>query len=165
MKSQVQVQSSSQQSSSEPERSESDYVENPKLRFLGYPSLDKFPQYYIDRYNNEPQYRSWFDSQFPGQTIYDVLGFSTYIPDWIKTYAQNWATGEITDHEFMTGLGFMLQNKIIVIPGLDYKQNSVDDVPSWFRNTASWWSTNLISQQEFINSIKYLIQEDIISIE
>ena len=141
------------------------FTENPKMRILGFPSFDKSPQYYIDRYQNEPDYKSWFDSQFPDKTIYSILGFSTYIPDWIKTYAQNWATGEISDNEFMIGLDFMLQNKIIVISDFNYSHSSIDDIPSWFRNTAHWWATDLISQQEFINSIKYLIQEDIILID
>ncbi|MCV0392432.1 MAG: hypothetical protein K5790_03940 [Nitrosopumilus sp.] len=130
-----------------------------------FPSFDKSPQYYINRYNSESQYRSWFDSQFEGRTIYDVLGFHTYIPVWIKSYAQNWATGQISDDEFMIGLDFMLDNNIITIPGLDYGKTSVDEIPSWFRNTAHWWSKELISQQEFINSIKYLIQENIILVE
>ncbi|MDH3488822.1 MAG: hypothetical protein OEL56_00080 [Nitrosopumilus sp.] len=134
------------------------------MRILGFPSFDKSPQYYIDRYNNELDYKSWFDSQFPEQTIYSVLGYSTYIPDWIKTYAQNWATGEISDQEFIMGLDFMLQNNIIVISNFNYEHSSIDNVPSWFRNNAHWWSIDLISQQEFINSIKYLIQENIISI-
>ena len=130
-----------------------------------FPSFDKSPQYYIDRYYTEPEYKSWFDSQFLDKTIYDVLGFSTDIPDWIKTHAKNWATGDISDSEFMSGLDFMIENKIIVIPGVDYVDSSIDDVPSWFRNTSHWWANDLISQQEFINSIKFLIQKDIILIE
>ena len=142
------------------------FTENPKMRLFGYPSLDNSPQYYIDRYTNEPEYRDWFDSQFPEQTIFDVLGFSTYIPDWIKTYSKNWATGKTTDSEFIMGLDFMLTNKIIVISGLDYSaDSSIDEVPPWFRNTAHWWSNDLISNQDFVNSIKYLVLENIISIE
>ncbi|WP_371503695.1 hypothetical protein [Nitrosopumilus adriaticus] len=129
-----------------------------------FPSFDKSPQYYIDRYYTEPEYKSWFDSQFLDKTIYDVLGFSTDIPDWIKTHAKNWATGDISDSEFMSGLDFMIENKIIVIPGIDYVDSSIGDVPSWFRNTSHWWANDLISQQEFINSLKFLIQKDIILI-
>jgi len=36
------------------------------------PSQD--PQYYIDRYNNEPTYKEWFDESFPDQTIYEAVG-------------------------------------------------------------------------------------------
>jgi len=32
------------------------------------------PQYYIDRYNNEPTYKEWFDENFPDQTIYEAVG-------------------------------------------------------------------------------------------
>ncbi|MEX2193340.1 MAG: hypothetical protein WD717_08210, partial [Nitrosarchaeum sp.] len=48
------------------------FIENPKMQIPGFPSLDYSPQYYIDRYNNEPSYKSWFDSQFPDYLIQDV---------------------------------------------------------------------------------------------
>ena len=131
-----------------------------------FPSLDLPPQYYIDRYNNEPIYKSWFDSQFPEKSIYDILGFSTYVPGWIKTYAKLWATGDMSDSEFITGLDFMLENHIIVIPNLHYsEQNSVSNIPNWIRNNADWWANDLITQQEFVNSLEYLIEEQIIEIE
>jgi len=131
-----------------------------------FPSLDRSPQYYIDRYNNEPSYKSWFDSQFPEKSIYDILDLSTYVPDWIKTYAELWATGDISDSEFIAGLNFMLEHHIIVIPNLQYsEQNSVSSVPNWIRNNADWWANDLISQQEFVNSLEYLIEEQVIEIE
>ncbi len=46
-----------------------------KLQIPNFPSLDKSPQYYIDRYNNESSYKSWFDSQFPFNSINDVVGY------------------------------------------------------------------------------------------
>ncbi|MBI5860003.1 MAG: hypothetical protein HZB73_04835 [Nitrosarchaeum sp.] len=142
------------------------FIENPKLRIPDFPSLDRSPQYYIDRYNNEPNYKSWFDSQFPDKSIYDILGFSTYVPDWIKTYAEMWATGDMPDSEFITGLDFMLEHHIIVIPNLQYsEQNYVANIPNWIRNNADWWANDLISQQEFVNSLEYLIENQIIEIE
>lgn len=142
------------------------FAENPKMRIPNFPSLDRSPQYYIDRYNNEPIYKSWFDSQFPEKSIYDILGFSTYVPGWIKTYAKLWATGDMSDSEFITGLDFMLENHIIVIPNLHYsEQNSVSNIPNWIRNNADWWANDLITQQEFVNSLEYLIEEQIIEIE
>jgi len=36
----------------------------------------KDPQYYIDRYNNEPNYKKWFDDNFSEySSIYDAVGF------------------------------------------------------------------------------------------
>ncbi len=142
------------------------FVENPKLQIPGFPSLDHSPQYYIDRYNTEPNYKSWFDSQFPEKSLYDILGFSTVIPNWIKTYAELWATGDISDSEFISGLDFMLEHNIIVIPNLNYsEQNFVSDIPNWIRYNADWWANDLISQQEFVDSLEYLIKEQIIEIE
>jgi len=42
-----------------------------------FPDPDKDPQYYIDRYENEPLYREWFDSNFPDQTIYEIVGIES----------------------------------------------------------------------------------------
>ncbi|NND86854.1 MAG: hypothetical protein HKM23_05985, partial [Nitrosopumilus sp.] len=50
---------------------------NPKMKLFGFPSFDKSPQYYIDRYNTKPQYKSWFDSQFPNFSINEVVGYKT----------------------------------------------------------------------------------------
>ena len=51
----------------------------------GFPDPEKDLQHYLDRYNNEPSYADWFDRNFPGQTIQEVLvkqksASSTIIP-------------------------------------------------------------------------------------
>jgi hypothetical protein len=40
----------------------------------GFPDPEKDPQYYVDRYNNESAYKEWFDTNFPRQSIYEVVG-------------------------------------------------------------------------------------------
>lgn len=35
----------------------------------------KSPQHYIDRYYNEPSYKSWFDRNYPGLTIEEAVGY------------------------------------------------------------------------------------------
>jgi len=42
-------------------------------KILGFPDPEKNLQYYVDRYNNEPSYREWFDKNFPGELITNVL--------------------------------------------------------------------------------------------
>tara|TARA_B100000953_G_scaffold42550_1_gene32765 strand:- start:663 stop:1712 length:1050 start_codon:yes stop_codon:yes gene_type:complete len=42
-----------------------------------FPNPEKDLQYYLDRYNNEPKYKDWFDRNFPDQTIQDVLVVKT----------------------------------------------------------------------------------------
>jgi len=36
----------------------------------------KDPQYYLDRYYNEPNYKSWFDRNYPGLTIEKAVGYT-----------------------------------------------------------------------------------------
>lgn len=141
--------------------------QKPKTHIPGFPSLDQSPQYYIDRYNNESDYQAWFDSQFPGQTIYEVLGFPdpVAVPNWIKITAEWWSTGKIRDSDFLDGIEFMIKNNILIIPYLPEPEAiPSQDVPDWIRNTASWWAQDKISEEEFLNAIKFLIQNGIIKI-
>ena len=39
----------------------------------GFPDPEKDLQHYLDRYDNEPKYKEWFDKNFPEQTVKQVL--------------------------------------------------------------------------------------------
>ena len=39
----------------------------------GFPDPEKDLQHYLDRYENEPKYKEWFDKNFPDQTIRNVV--------------------------------------------------------------------------------------------
>ena len=39
----------------------------------GFPDPEKDLQYYLDRYNNEPKYKEWFDKNFSGQTLREAV--------------------------------------------------------------------------------------------
>ena len=39
----------------------------------GFPTPGNDLKYYQDRYQNEPKYKEWFDKNFPGQTVKQVL--------------------------------------------------------------------------------------------
>ena len=69
----------------EPESKEGTVQGGPKKTHIpGFPDPTKDPQYYIDRYNNEPKYKEWFDRNFPEDSIYEILGVpgpkKTHIP-------------------------------------------------------------------------------------
>ena len=149
----------------QPEK-ESNFITS-KFKIPNFPSFDKSPQYYIDRYDNEQSYKRWFDSQFPNDSIYNILGYKDPIsvPDWIRNNAEWWAIGEISDSTFVSGIEFMLENDIIRISSISPSGNvSEDEIPSWIRNNAHWWSQDLISEEEFINSLKFLIQNRVIAV-
>jgi hypothetical protein len=88
------------------------------------------------------------------------------IPDWIKNNAKWWATGTITNSEFVSAIEFMLENNIIMISNISTSGNTSDNkIPDWIKNNAHWWSQDIISEDEFVTSLKFLIQEGIIVIK
>jgi hypothetical protein len=95
----------------------------------------------------------------------------TQIPNWIKNVAGWWASGIISENEFVTGIEYLVNNNIILInfvPCNDEIQSqyvATKSVPSWIKNNANWWSENLIDDTDFINGLQYLIEHKIIKID
>ncbi len=65
---------------------------NHNLEIADFVDKNKDPQYYLDRYYNEPNYKSWFDRNYPELTIEQAVGYNIPIkteteqePDFIKT--------------------------------------------------------------------------------
>ena len=93
------------------------------------------------------------------------------IPNWIKNVAGWWASGVISENEFVTGIEYLINNNIILldfVPCNDKIQSQYGDtksVPDWIKNNASWWSDNLIDDIDFINGLQYLIKHKIIKID
>ena len=83
---------------------------------------EKDPQSYVDRYNNEESYKEWFDGNFPDYTIYEAVGLAEpakeKIPGWIKNNAKWWSEGQIDDGTFVSGIQFLMKQKIVNIPDL-----------------------------------------------
>jgi len=75
----------------------------------------KDPQSYVDRYNNEPDYKEWFDENYSDYTIYEAVGISEPIPGWIKNNADWWAQGLITEDDFVKGIEFLVKQGIIKV--------------------------------------------------
>ncbi len=44
-----------------------------KTTVPGFPDPEKDLQHYLDRYENEPKYKEWFDKNFPGQTVREAV--------------------------------------------------------------------------------------------
>jgi len=93
------------------------------------------------------------------------------IPNWIKNVAGWWASGVISENEFLAGIEYLVNNNIILldfVPCNDKIQSQYVDtksVPDWIKNNASWWSENLIDDIDFINGLQYLIEYKIIKID
>jgi len=86
------------------------------------------------------------------------------IPYWVKNNAGWWAEDKISDDDFITGIEYLIKEKIISISSQNNKENSSDVIPSWIKNNAGWWSTGKISDDDFLSGIKYLIENSIIKV-
>ena len=138
--------------------------QKPKTHIHGFPSLDKSPLFYFERYQNEQDYRVWFNSQFPENTIEEVVGYKpTHIqnfPDntqepqyyisryFTETQYQNWFNSQFPGTSIYKVLGFPDPLKI----------------PDWIKTNAKDWSTGKLTDNEFISGIQFLIENQIIVI-
>ena len=86
------------------------------------------------------------------------------IPYWIKNTAGWWSKDKVSDDEFISGIEYLINNKIININSHNSNQDSLSVIPSWIKNSAGWWSSNEISDDEFISGIKYLVENNIIKV-
>jgi hypothetical protein len=48
-----------------------------KSKIADFVDKNKEPEYYLDRYYNEPVYQSWFDRNYPNLTIEEAIGYPT----------------------------------------------------------------------------------------
>ena len=86
------------------------------------------------------------------------------IPSWVKSNAGWWADGTITDSEFISGVEFLINDGIIVVPQTTVASQSDDAIPSWVKSNAGWWADGTISDGEFVNAIQHLMKSGLISV-
>ena len=101
---------------------------------------------------------SQYDSEYS-------LDSNPQIPEWIKTNALWWSENQIDDETFVSGIKYLIDQKIITIPHT--VQNTISDsneIPAWVKNDASWWATNSIDDKSFVTAIQYLISNGIVKI-
>ena len=82
---------------------------------LSFVDESKDTQSYIDRYNNEPDYKDWFDENYPDYTIYEAVGATEPVPRWIKNIADWWSQGLITEDEYIKGIEFLVEKRILKV--------------------------------------------------
>ena len=99
------------------------------------------------------------------------------VPTWIKNNAGWWGNNQINDNTFTSGIGYLIQNKIINVPQITSVNVSPDPTktiqkeefeqitPTWVKNNALWWSENKLTDDEFLNGIKYLLENGIIRVK
>ena len=86
------------------------------------------------------------------------------IPYWIKNNAGWWSDDKISDNDFISGIEYLIKNRIINLSSQNNNDNSSDVIPPWIKINAGWWANGEISENEFLSSIKYLIENGIIKV-
>ena len=80
---------------------------------------------------------------------------SVGIPYWINDLAKLWLTSQILDKEFVKGIEYLIEHKILDAPESD---NALY-IPKWFKFTTAWWSTGAITDTTYAHAIQFLINE------
>lgn len=138
--------------------------DNLKLWVKGFPDPNKSPNYYLDRYANDSQYKEWFKKTFPGRSLSEIVGYpTTHIegfpdnnnPPWyyVERYYKEQVYRDWFDSQFPTQSIYQV---------LGYPESFFEKVPNWVKNNAKWWSSGLISDADFLAGIAFLIDENIL---
>jgi hypothetical protein len=87
------------------------------------------------------------------------------IPEWIKNNARWWATEQIGDHAFVSGIQYLIEKNILQTADLpETSSQNFRGMPVWVKNLAGYWAEGTIDDDEFINSIQYLVKSGIITV-
>ena len=86
------------------------------------------------------------------------------IPSWIRNNAKWWSEGSIGDKDFASGIQYLIEQKIIVIPTTAVGAQSAQQIPQWVKNNAKWWSEGQISDADFALGLQYLIQIGVVRV-
>ena len=88
----------------------------------------------------------------------------TSIPEWIKNNAGWWASGEIPDSAFVSGLQWLISNDIMSIPPTEQGEGSDNVIPGWIKNNAGWWASGDIPDSAFVSGLQWLISNGIMTV-
>lgn len=86
------------------------------------------------------------------------------IPDWVRNNAGWWSQGLIGDPDFVSGIQFLIENKIMIIPQTGCGTEQSNEIPEWIKNNAGWWADGLIGDSDFVSGIQWLITNGIMPI-
>lgn len=90
---------------------------------------------------------------------------SAIIPNWIRNTAEWWSDDRIGDDDFVHGLQFLIDEKILIIPNAQVgSTSSSNQIPEWIKFNAGWWANGLIDDDSFVQGIQYIIKEGIMRV-
>jgi len=85
------------------------------------------------------------------------------VPSWIKNNAKLWNAGSIQDKEFVTGIQYLISEKIISVPTQTTDSSVTNTIPKWIKSNAGFWADGQITDDDFLKGIEYLVKTGIIT--
>ncbi len=134
--------------------------------------IDGFETDYIELESNSGS-RTIVIPFYAGDIVFEIIGTDAFgdlsfalieIPSWVRNNAGWWATGQIQDSDFISGIEFLITEDIIAIPPTQSSQGTSQEIPSWIKNNAGWWADGLIEDVDFVSGIQYLISNGIMKV-
>jgi hypothetical protein len=117
-------------------------------------------------------YAEWREYHI-GTVTFDVVSNSPtvesvdIIPDWIKTHAEWWANGQISDRTYLLGIEYLVKEGVIITEQTgdsDFTSPGSPKIPKWIKANAEWWSNGQISDIAYVSGIQHLIKVGIIKV-
>ena len=113
----------------------------------------------------EPVVKEWFKKMADTTQTTQVTEEAADIPFWIRNNAGWWAEGQLSDSDFVSGIQWLIGNKIIDIP---YTESSTEttssEIPDWIKNNAGWWANGKIPDSAFVSGLQWLISNGIMKV-
>ncbi len=111
---------------------------------------------------NEPSFVLQSENQ-PSENI--ATPEITDIPLWVKNNAMWWHEKQIDDSDFVSGIEYLINEKVITIPETEVTGSiSSKEIPDWISNVAGFWSSDLITDAEFVQAMQWLITNGVMVI-
>jgi len=87
-----------------------------------------------------------------------------YVPAWIKTSAGWWSEKRISNSDFVMGIEFLIQEKVIKVPSVETTKTTSQKIPDWISTIAGSWADELITDTEFVAALQWLIENGVIKV-
>jgi len=89
-----------------------------------------------------------------------------HIPIWVRNNANWWAENQIDDSDFVAGMQYLIDKKIMKIPETQVASDSSGEtfMPDWIKNNAGWWSEGLITDDDFVQGMQWLVANGIMRV-
>lgn len=86
------------------------------------------------------------------------------IPQWIKKDAKWWHEDKISDIEFINGMKWLIEKKIISIKYATSENRMIQAPPPTIKEIAYFWSIGVVPDKDFVGTVRYMIKNGIIDL-